>query len=133
MGASILGHMYSPWVGFKGGKGVATGLGAAMGIYPYLAIPACAAFGVWFSILRARGYVSLASIIAALMLPVAVAIWALVSAWRTPDHADVLALHPFYAVTTLLAVMVVWRHRANIGRLRAGTENRFAPSRPPQD
>lgn len=131
MAAGILGHMFSPWVGFKGGKGVATAMGSALGVFPYLTIPAVAAFVVWIAVLRASGFVSLASIIAVNLLPLGVLAWAVLSSWAAADHADFASLYPFYTVTTALAVMVVYRHRANIARLRAGTENRIGGPRPP--
>ena len=120
--AAILGHMYSPWIGFKGGKGVATGFGALLGIYPLLTGPALGAFAAWVVIAKASRYVSLASCIAALSLPfwLGLTIHTLSNA---PDrHAGAL---PFYVVTGLLAAVVLLRHRTNLGRLIRGTENRI--------
>ena len=108
-GAAVLGHMFSPYVRFKGGKGVATAAGMFLALAPVallLAIP------VWALCLWLTGYVSLSSIVAALSVP----------AWvwlTTPDSPYV-----FWA-SVALAVLIVFAHRRNIGRLIAGTENRF--------
>ena len=69
MAAPILGHMFTPFAGFKGGKGVATGLGAMLGLYPYLTFPALGVFAVWIAAAAVWRYVSLASCVAALSLP----------------------------------------------------------------
>jgi glycerol-3-phosphate acyltransferase PlsY len=129
MFATILGHMFSPWVGFKGGKGVATGLGSALAVFPYLTIPALAAFAIWLLVFRITRYVSLASIVAAAAMPCATLGWALFSAARDRG-VSVLSSWPFIGVASLLAVFIIWAHRANIARLRAGTEKRFG-SPPP--
>lgn len=120
--AAILGHMFSPWIGFKGGKGVATGFGALLGIYPLLTWPALGAFAAWLVVAKISRYVSLASCVAAVSLPA----WLFVTVEALSDapgrHA---AAGAFYAVVGLLAVVVVAKHRANLGRLLRGTENRI--------
>lgn len=118
MAASILGHMFSPWVGFRGGKGVATGLGALLGVYPYLTAPALAALLVWILAAALARYVSLASIAAAIALPLFVLAWSRAG----PDPSSAA---PFIAATALLGALVVYKHRSNIKRLLAGTENRI--------
>ncbi len=107
---AVAGHVYSVFVGFKGGKGVATGGGVILGLAPLAFLVALVC---WIVIVRLTGYVSLGSIISALVLPPAI-----------------LLLHPersraFVGLVALLALLVVWLHRANIRRLLAGTENRF--------
>jgi acyl phosphate:glycerol-3-phosphate acyltransferase len=129
MAASVLGHTYSPWVRFKGGKGVATGLGGMLGVFPYLAIPALLAFALWTIVLKLSRYVSLASIVAAAALPLLVLAWAVVSRARLRE-SNPGSLIPFYVVSALLAFLVIWRHRANISRLLAGTENKIGARRP---
>jgi glycerol-3-phosphate acyltransferase PlsY len=109
----ITGHSYPVWLAFKGGKGVATSAGSIFGIMPIAAITI---FLVWVMIFLITRYVSLASIIAALTLPVAVAV--LVRLKMT--HGLVL-LYFSIAMTAL----VVWRHRSNMARLLKGTEPRF--------
>lgn len=65
MSAAVLGHMFSPWVGFKGGKGVATGLGALLGVFPALAVPAVGSLVVFIAVFALWRYVSAASVTAA--------------------------------------------------------------------
>jgi glycerol-3-phosphate acyltransferase PlsY len=138
MAAAILGHMYPPWLGFRGGKGIATGLGALLGVYPYLTVPAVAALAVWSLVLAASRYVSLASMVAALLLPIFVVAWAAARAVLVdrvpPEEREAYrdAWLPFFVVTSLLAAMVLVRHRGNIGRLLAGTESRLGQRVPPR-
>jgi glycerol-3-phosphate acyltransferase PlsY len=106
---AVAGHVYSVFVGFKGGKGVATGGGVILGLAPWAFV---ISLGLWIVIVKFSGYVSLGSIVAALSLPP--------SAWLLhPERREVVL--PISA----LALLVVWFHRANIRRLMAGTENRF--------
>lgn len=120
--AAILGHMFSPWIRFKGGKGVATGFGALLGIYPLLTWPALGAFVTWLVIAKLTKYVSLASCLSALSLPAWLALTVEILSDQPGRHASAL---PFYAVVGLLAVVVTAKHRANLGRLLRGTENRI--------
>ncbi|MBM4109402.1 MAG: glycerol-3-phosphate 1-O-acyltransferase PlsY [Phycisphaerae bacterium] len=129
--APVLGHMFCPWLGFKGGKGVATGLGALLGVAPVLTIAGLGGLAVWLAVFKARGIVSLASIAAAASVPLVVAALLLVGragvgprAWGT---ATLAGWWPYLVLTTALAIFVIVRHRANIARLRAGTEARFRP------
>jgi glycerol-3-phosphate acyltransferase PlsY len=107
---AVLGHVYSPFVGFKGGKGVATGGGVILGIAPWAFVVSLAA---WIVVVKLSGYVSLGSVIAAALLPPSILLL----------HGEV----PLSAVgvVAVLAGMVIWFHRANLRRLRDGTENRF--------
>jgi acyl phosphate:glycerol-3-phosphate acyltransferase len=112
-GAAVVGHMYSPYVRFKGGKGVATAAGMFLGLAPLgfaIAIP------VWALCLWITGYVSLSSIVAVLTFPVWVRL-------TVPGAAGA-----FWA-SVGLAVLIVFAHRANIRRLIEGTENRFRTRR----
>lgn len=130
MGAAVLGHVFSPWLGGKGGKGVATGAGALAGVYPIMTAAALLAAGIWLATIGIWRYVSLSSLISGLSLPVIV--WVLLCL-RSPDGAwtwsrvqnAAEAGHPFLVVAVLLAGLVVWTHRANIRRLRTGTESKF--------
>ena len=112
---AVLGHNYTCWLGFKGGKGVATSAGAMAALIP-------PAFGVtvitWLLVFFLSRYVSMASIAAALILPVA-----------TIFTVSGPTRWPLVAFTSALAALAVWRHRANIERLRAGTEHRFGKSK----
>jgi glycerol-3-phosphate acyltransferase PlsY len=112
---ALVGHVYPLWLGFKGGKGVATGFGVFLGITATAALVALAAFIVIFALSR---YVSLASILAAIAFPVA--------ALLLPHEP----LTPFMiAVVILLPLIVIAKHHANIRRLVAGTEYRFGKSK----
>lgn len=113
--ACILGHNFPVWLKFKGGKGVATSLGVVIGLVPLAAV---IAFAIWAVVFFASGYVSLASIIAALAVPVTVALTA-----RGSDRT------PLLVFTFLAALLIIVRHRANIQRLLEGTENRFTKSK----
>lgn len=111
--AAVVGHMFSPYVSFRGGKGVATAAGMFLALAPIallLAIPVWA-LGVWLT-----GYVSLSSILAAISVP----------AWirlTGPDSSYV------FGASVALALLIMFAHRRNIGRLVRGTENRFRARR----
>jgi acyl phosphate:glycerol-3-phosphate acyltransferase len=108
--AAILGHVFSVFVRFKGGKGVATAAGVMLGLAP-LALAVSAV--IWVVLVRATGYVSLGSIVAAAALPLAV--YALEGP-GTPAR---------FWIAAAIAVGVIVLHRRNIQRLLKGTENRF--------
>ena len=110
--AAILGHMFTPWLGFKGGKGVATAAGVLLGIAPVAMLVALTA---WLLVFFTTKYVSLASIAAAVAVPSTMA--ALM--WRG-QRLDWVLL----GFGILLAALVIVRHRGNIQRLLAGTENK---------
>ena len=113
---AILGHVFSFWLGFKGGKGVATSLGVVLGIYPYFTWPALAAFAIWLAVVRIWRYVSLASIVAAAaFVPLFVAM-----------HWPANGLWPMGAFAAAMCVLIIVRHRANIRRLLAGEENKVS-------
>ena len=105
----FLGHCFPVWLGFKGGKGVAVGAGVLLGLMPMVTVIGLVIWGIVYKTSR---YVSLASVIAAISLPVIV--WAL--------ERRVGAIFWFTLAISLLAF---WRHRGNIQRLLAGTESRF--------
>ena len=109
--AAIIGHNFPVWLKFKGGKGVATSLGVLAGLAPLAAL---IAFIVWALVFFGTGYVSLASIVAALIVPVAANFTA------SPDEKT-----PLICFTSVAALLIVLRHRPNIRRLLNGTENRF--------
>ncbi len=116
--AAVAGHMFSPFAGFKGGKGVATGFGVFLGLAP---IAGAMAFLVWLGTMLLTGWVSLASAMGAVVLP-AFVIW-------TRD--DLGARYPWVlALSLALATLVVIRHRSNWRRLAAGTEQRIWERRP---
>lgn len=109
--AAVIGHVFSIFVRFRGGKGVATAAGMVIALAP-LAFPVILV--IWAVVVWASGYVSLGSIIAAAMFPVAD--WLL-----HPERRSAVTL----LIDVGLAGFIVWKHRVNIQRLLAGTENRF--------
>lgn len=113
-GAAIAGHIFSFWVRFKGGKGVATSAGVFMALAPLATVVALI---VWIGVVSVWKIVSLASIAAAASLPVAVLL--------LPGSHD----PQFFAFTVVLALFVVWAHRANIRRLLRGEEKRIRDAR----
>lgn len=125
-GAGVAGHMFSFWLRFKGGKGVATGFGAMCGLWPFVTVPALAALLIWILLAAITRYVSVASCAAAGSLPLLVLAWRLVSAG---GGDAVSGAWPFVLATTALGAVVIWKHRANIARLRAGTESRIGAGR----
>jgi len=124
MAATVIGHMASLFLRFRGGKGVATSFGACLGIWPVLTIPILAALVVWIVTLRVGRMVSLASVTSAVALPFLIVIWSLVPAglpWSAPLHT----IWPVCAIAVLLCAFVIWRHRTNISRIRQGSEPRI--------
>ena len=121
MVCAVLGNILNPWLKFKGGKGVATSIGALMGVFPALTIPGVGIFLVWLVALALWRFISVASIAASAMLPVLTVLTFVVAA-RMNSLASMDPRWPFLIVTTVLAALVIFKHKANIGRLRAGTE-----------
>jgi len=118
MGGAILGHLFSPYVKFSGGKGIATSAGAFMALSPWAFL---ASFVVFASVFAARRIVSLASLAAAITLP----LWVYLSG-RTgfsETHWSTLA------VSTIIMAVIVIKHRSNIRRLLSGTEKSIVSSR----
>jgi acyl phosphate:glycerol-3-phosphate acyltransferase len=106
--AAVVGHIYPVWLRYRGGKGVATACGAFSMLAPAALLPALAIFvaGVWTT-----KYVSLGSVLASVSLP------ALVFVTGSPP--------PVFAAALATAILIVFRHRSNLARLRLGTEPRF--------
>lgn len=112
--AAVVGHMLTPYMKFKGGKGVATAFGMLIGLIPGMVGVAFLLFSVVFALSH---YISLGSCSAAAFL--AVAVWFPILGAR--GYADL----PQCVLVTFVALFVIWKHRANIARLRAGTENKI--------
>src|SRR5215467_140281 len=110
---SVLGHLYPPWLKFNGGKGVATSGGALFALAPLATLIGVA---VWIIVFWLTGYVSLASVIAAIILPLVI----LFVSWH-----DQREIKPLVYSSVCVAAIVVWRHRSNLVRLVRGTEPRF--------
>lgn len=118
--AAILGHVFSLFLSFKGGKGVATSLGVALGIFPYFTFAALGGALIFAIVFKITRYVSLASMVAAGSFPLLYISIGLTRGW--PVFREQL---PLLLVALLVTGMIFLKHRANIARLRAGTENRF--------
>ena len=109
--AALAGHIWPVWLGWKGGKAVATGLGMLLGLTWPVGL---ACFGIFLAVLSLSRIVSLSSVVAALSLPL------LMLGWFANQG---LGLRwPYLALALLTTVLVVWRHRSNIRRLLDGTE-----------
>ena len=106
--SAFLGHIYTVFLGFKGGKGVATALGVFLGTSPLSVLFGLAVFAL---VLYKWRYVSLASIIAAALIPVMV--------WLVGGGPELILM------SLAIAAVVIFRHQENISRLRTGTESRF--------
>jgi glycerol-3-phosphate acyltransferase PlsY len=124
--AAVLGHMFSPWMGFKGGKGVATGSGAMLAVWPVLTGPVVVAIGLWALVLAVTRMVSVASVVAAIAIPMTVAFSSISRTGDgTPDGSMPLEhAVPAIVVTGAVAALVVWKHRGNMQRVLAGTESK---------
>lgn len=109
--AAVVGNCWPVFLGFRGGKGVATGFGAFLALVPWATGPAAV---VWLAVTATFRYVSLASVMACLGLPVGVLL--LGYPW------------PSVAATAAAAAIIILRHRANLGRLMSGTEPRLGES-----
>lgn len=108
--AAVLGHIFPIFAGFRGGKGVATLVGAVTGIYPPVAL---LCFGVWLVMLMVSHYVSLASMVAGCCFPV----FTLISPKVNGSTA-------FVVFSFVIAILLIYTHRKNIERLKAGTESK---------
>ncbi len=105
---AIAGHSWSIFLGFKGGKGVATGLGVIATLMPWVTL---IVFAVWFAIVKITGYVSLGSVVGAILVPILAIVFGL--------HTD------FMVLGLIAAVFIVYRHKSNISRLLNGTESKI--------
>ncbi|MDI6837213.1 MAG: glycerol-3-phosphate 1-O-acyltransferase PlsY [Rhizobiaceae bacterium] len=105
--AAFIGHLFPVWLGFKGGKGVATYIGTLLGVTPLMVLVFAV---VWLSIAFLTRYSSLSALIATLVIPVV--LW-------------IIGAEEAAIVTAIMTVVSWWRHKANIERLIAGTESRI--------
>jgi glycerol-3-phosphate acyltransferase PlsY len=106
---AVVGHVFSVFVGFRGGKGVATASGVVLGLAPWAFVVVML---IWAILVRLTGYVSLGSVVSAAIFPIAAYLL----------HG---ARGPVLVIEIALALFIVWKHRTNLQRLAAGTENRF--------
>jgi len=117
---AILGHIFPIYVKFRGGKGVATSFGVALGLWPYYTICALFAIAIWVVAVLIWRYVSLASIAASVSFPLV-----LLLAIILRQSWDLFSLWPLLVAATAIPLMVIIRHRENIKRLLAGTESKI--------
>lgn len=118
--AAIVGHIFPIYLKFKGGKGVATSFGIALGLWPYFTVCALFALATWLIVVLTFRYVSLASILASVVFPlVLILAIILIPGWEFG------ILWPVAVTAFAIPVMVVMRHRENITRLIAGTESKI--------
>ena len=125
--AAIIGHNYSPWIGFKGGKGIATTGGAMIGLMPFAAVVILAFWGL---VVLTTRYVSVGGIAAGIALPIMTHLGARYhhidndksnpTLWEAGTWNK-----PLFAFALLAGILAVWRHRSNIQRLLNGTESRI--------
>lgn len=118
--AAVLGHVFPLYLKFKGGKGVSTSLGVVVGLYPYMTVCGLITFAIWGACLLIWRYVSLASIVAAVVFPII-----LVAAVVVLPDWTFSALWPLLIVAVGLTVLVLIRHIGNIKRLLAGSERKI--------
>jgi glycerol-3-phosphate acyltransferase PlsY len=118
--AAILGHIFPIYLKFKGGKGISTSFGVALGLWPYYTICALFAFAIWVAVVLTWRYVSLASITASVAF-----LMVLILAIIIKPGWDFAGLWPLLIIATVIPVMVIIRHRENIKRLLAGTESKI--------
>ncbi len=113
---AIAGHVFSFYLKFRGGKGVATALGVVVGIFPYFTLPGLCVLAIWIAVTLISRYVSLGSVVAAVAFgPLFVAF-----NWPATDY------WPLGIFAVAMALLIIVRHRSNIGRLLAGTENKIS-------
>ncbi len=117
--AAVAGHVFTPWLKFQGGKGVATALGAVLAYHAAMVLPALGAFVLLLLVFR---YVSLGSVVAAVVLLLTV--MGFMGEWARPPIHEGMAQWPILA-WALLVGLVIRKHAPNINRLVQGTESRF--------
>lgn len=129
---AILGHNFSPWLRFRGGKGIATSAGVLLGLYPLFGVGLILL--VWLVLFAVTRYVSVASMGAAVALPLLTHLGARFHHLNNDKTQPTLWEagqwnKPLFALSVAIAIMAVWKHRSNIRRLLAGTESRFQRKR----
>lgn len=117
--ACIVGSIFPLYLRFRGGKGVAASLGVILGVYPYLTWPGLTALLFWALVVKASGYISLGSIVAVGTLPIGFVLYSWILGWTLAEH------YPLLVLCVFLVGLVLYRHRDNMSRLIAGTENRI--------
>jgi len=114
---AVLGHVFPVWLGFKGGKGIATALGVFIALVPLVAL---GSFIVFLTVVVLTRYVSLGSVLAAFSIP-------LLAVFLVPAHTPALLIG-----LSIISLVCIAKHHANIGRLLNGTESRFGSKKTKQ-
>ena len=118
--AAVLGHMFSLFLRFRGGKGVATSTGLLLGLWPYYTLPGLVAVGVFGVAFWRTRIISVGSLLGAAAFPIAYVLIGLARGW------PVFGVQwPLLVFAVVVAGLIVYKHRGNLARLRAGTEPRF--------
>lgn len=126
--AAVLGHTFPVYLGFRGGKGVATTIGVAFGIYPYLTIPMLTALLAYALVRFSTGFVSAGSLTLAAVFPLAVLVYVLVD-----PGMEMAEFWPLQAVSVLLGALIIVRHSGNIARMLRGQERGITAAAEPRD
>jgi acyl phosphate:glycerol-3-phosphate acyltransferase len=122
--AAILGHVFPVYLKFQGGKGVATSLGVVLGLWPYYTLIGIAAFAIWAIVVLKTRYISLGSIVAAVLFPVLLTIATiLVPQW------EFARIWPLFIAALVLPILVVIRHKDNIRRILNKTESKIGATK----
>jgi len=122
--ATILGHVFPVYIKFKGGKGVSTSFGVALGLWPYYTFCAIGVLVIWLAVVSVKKYISLGSILASISFPII-----FVVAMKLIDGWDFAQLWPLLTAAIVIPSLVIVSHIANIKRLIAGTENKVGQSK----
>ena len=117
--AAILGHVFPIYLKFRGGKGVATSAGVVLGLWPYFTLAGLGTVVVFVAVLKLSRYISLSSIAAAVGFPIIYVALGLLRGWNLTGRQL-----PLLVIALGISALVIWRHRENVSRLRAGTENK---------
>jgi glycerol-3-phosphate acyltransferase PlsY len=116
---AVLGHVFPVYLKFRGGKGVATSAGVILGLWPYFTAAGFGAVIIFVTVLWLSRYISLSSIAAAVGFPIVYASLGIFRGWDLTGRQL-----PLLVLSLGLSALVIWRHRENIHRLRAGSENK---------
>ncbi|MEN8774412.1 MAG: glycerol-3-phosphate 1-O-acyltransferase PlsY [Akkermansiaceae bacterium] len=122
--AAILGHNYSPWIGFKGGKGIATSGGALLALMP---VGVLLLILIFIVVTKITKYVSVGSIATGIALP----LLTIYGSWSHGKIANGTWNKPLFIFSIVAGALAIWKHRSNITRLRAGTENKIGQKKEP--
>jgi glycerol-3-phosphate acyltransferase PlsY len=114
--AAVLGHVFSPWLRLRGGKGVSAALGMVLGTWPYLTFAGLIGAATWVLVILATRYVSLGSITAGLVF---------LASFAALNRGLLAELWPMGLFAAAVVALIIVRHRSNIRRLLAGTENKI--------